>query len=131
MYPDRAARITERRDFLRAREAPRAARPSVVIQALRRTDDPDGPSRAGFTATKKIGNAVARNRAKRRLRAAARLLLPQYGQPGTDYVFIARAQTAARSWSALLDDVKGALISLARRERGSTGDPGAAAAQTS
>ena len=122
MYPDRAARITERRDFLRAREAPRIARPSVVIQMLARKDDPDGPTRAGFTATKKIGNAVARIRAKRRLRAAARLLLPLHGRLGTDYVFIARAQTANRSWPALLDDVKAALISLARRERGSTGD---------
>ena len=88
-----------------------------------RKDNPDGPARAGFTATKKIGNAVTRNRAKRRLRAAARLLLPLHGRAGTDYVFIARAQTANRSWTAMLDDMKAALISLAQRERGSKGDP--------
>lgn len=82
-----------------------------------RGDDPDGPARAGFTATKKIGDAVVRNRAKRRLREAARLLLPLHGRAGSDYVFIARAATPDRPWPALLDDVETALISLARRAR--------------
>lgn len=101
---------------MRAREGRRFARPGVVVQMRPRADDPEGPARAGFTATKKIGNAVQRNRAKRRLRAAARLLLPLHGQPGNDYVFIARAATGSRAWSALLDDIETALISLARRE---------------
>jgi len=87
-----------------------------------RQNDPAGPLRAGFTATRKIGKAVVRNRARRRLRAAACLLLPLHGQAGTDYVFIARAQTVNRSWTALLDDVKAALISLARREHRSKSD---------
>ena len=82
-----------------------------------RAGDPDGPARAGFTATKKIGNAVHRNRAKRRLREAARLLLPLHGRAGNDYVFIARAATGSRAWTALLDDVETALISLARGDR--------------
>jgi ribonuclease P protein component len=67
----------------------------------------------GFTATRKIGGAVVRNRAKRRLREAARLLLPVHGRPGWDYVFVARGGTATRPWARLLDDVKSALISLA------------------
>ena len=67
----------------------------------------------GFTATKRIGNAVVRNRAKRRLREAARLLLPLHGVVGRDYVFVARGGTATRPWARLLDDVKSALISLA------------------
>ena len=88
----------------------------MVVQIRPRPEDPEGPARAGFTATKKIGNAVQRNRAKRRLREAARVLLPLHGQPGTDYVFIARAATGSRAWTALLDDIETALISLARRE---------------
>ncbi len=68
----------------------------------------------GFTATKKIGNAVKRNRAKRRLRAAAHQLLPDYGLNGVDYVFIARQSILQVSWDRLLDDMKKALISLSR-----------------
>ncbi|WP_269844605.1 ribonuclease P protein component [Alkalicaulis satelles] len=116
--------MTVRRDFLRARDGVRAARPGVVIQALPRSADPHGPARAGFTATRKIGPAVVRNRAKRRLREAARLLLPLHGAPGTDYVFIARAATPDRAWPSLLDDVESALISLAPRVRaGRNPDP--------
>ena len=67
----------------------------------------------GFTATRKVGGAVVRNRAKRRLREAARLLLPELASPGFDYVFIARGGVTTRPWPRLLDDVKSALISLA------------------
>ena len=85
---------------------------SCVIQAAPRGDD-DPLIRAGFTATKKIGGAVVRNRAKRRLKAAARALLPRLGRPGVDYVFIARRDTARHGWALLLDDVERALISVA------------------
>ncbi|WP_367178125.1 ribonuclease P protein component [Glycocaulis sp.] len=106
-----------RRDFLRARDGGRStARPGMVVQAVLR-DPPDGPPRAGFTASKKVGNAVRRNRARRRLKEAARLILPLHGAAGTDYVFIARAGTAARPWTALLDDMKSALLSLAAPDR--------------
>jgi len=87
----------------------------VVVQALDRSTR--GPQiRAGFTATRKIGGAVVRNRAKRRLREAARLTLPLHGRPGCDYVFVARGGTTARPWVRLLDDVESALISLAANQ---------------
>jgi ribonuclease P protein component len=64
----------------------------------------------GFTASKKIGNAVTRNRAKRRLRAAAQAVLPGLARAGWDYVLVARPQaTVARPWPDLLRDVEAAL----------------------
>ena len=118
-------RLKTRADFLAANKAAWQARPGVVIQARKRDDDVGGPTRVGFTATKKIGNAVIRNRCKRRLREAAEALIPALGLPGHDYVLIARADTPARDWQALLDDVKAALIrldakALARPERPNT-----------
>ena len=105
-------RLKIRPQFLAAAKGASCARGAVVVQALDRADQAD-VIRAGFTATRKIGGAVDRNRAKRRLREAARQLLPLHGRPGRDYVFIARSGTTARPWPRLLDDVKSALISLA------------------
>jgi ribonuclease P protein component len=82
----------------------------VLIEARRRASA--GPIGAGFTATKKIGNAVVRNRARRRLKEAARRLLPEFGLPGVDYVFVARQSASDTPWAALLDDVRNALIRL-------------------
>jgi ribonuclease P protein component len=105
-------RLKKRPDFLKAAKAPNLARGGVFMQMRPRHDD-DPLIRVGFTATKKIGGSVERNRAKRRLREAARLLLPLHGRPSCDYVFIARGGTGQRPWGRLLDDVKTALISLA------------------
>jgi len=105
-------RIKKRPDFLAAAAAVSVARGAVVIQDRDRADD-NPKVRVGFTATRRIGGAVVRNRANRRLREAARLLLPLHGRPGHDYVFVARAGTPARPWARLLDDVKSALIRLA------------------
>jgi ribonuclease P protein component len=104
-------RLTSRPQFLAAAKGRSSGKGAVVIQALAQPGQP--VARVGFTATRKIGGAVVRNRAKRRLREAARMLLPAFGRPGFDYVFIARAGTAARPWARLLDDVKSALISVA------------------
>jgi ribonuclease P protein component len=110
-------RLKKRPQFLACAKAPSCAKGAVVIQALAR-DDGSAVVRAGFTATRKIGISVVRNRARRRLREAARLLLPELGRPGFDYVFIARGGTADRPWVRLLDDVKSALLRLAPENDG-------------
>ena len=109
--PFKIERIRTRPEFLACAKAPSCARGTVMIQARRR--DEQASVRAGFTATKRIGGAVQRNRAKRRLREAARLLLPAHAAPGFDYVFVARGGVTTRAWPRLLDDVKSALIRLA------------------
>jgi ribonuclease P protein component len=104
-------RLKKRADFLACARAPSCARGAIVVQARPRDETP--LVRAGFTATKRIGGAVQRNRAKRRMREAVRRLLPELAHPGFDYVFIARGGVIARPWERLLDDVKSALIRLA------------------
>lgn len=117
-------RLTKRPEFLAAAKGRSSAKGAVVVQALARdltSQQADLAIRIGFTATRKIGGAVERNRAKRRLREAARQILPLHGRPGFDYVFVARGGTIARPWARLLDDVKTALISLSIPS-GSNGD---------
>lgn len=110
-YPN-IERLRKRPEFLLAAKAPSVARGAVVVQRRDRADD-NALIRVGFTATKKVGGSVDRNRARRRLREAVRLILPAQGRPGSDYVFIARGGTTTRPWERLLDDVKSALIRLA------------------
>jgi ribonuclease P protein component len=105
-------RLKKRSEFLACAQAPSCAKGAVVVQARLRGDD-DATVRVGFTATRRIGGAVERNRAKRRMREAARLVLPEHGRPGHDYVFIARGGMTTRPWDRLLDDVKTALVRLA------------------
>jgi len=70
--------------------------------------------RVGFTASRRVGNAVVRNRAKRRMRAAAAQVLPKQGRPGNDYVLIARTGTAVRAFSELIAELERALRRLGR-----------------
>jgi ribonuclease P protein component len=91
----------------------RQSTPAFVLQARDRGEP--GEIRVGFTCSRKVGNAVARNRAKRRLREAARLVLPQAGHPGWDYVLIGRRDaTADRPFDRLLDDLRQALDRIHR-----------------
>ena len=85
-----------------------------LLQARRRAPEEGVPGiRVGFTCSKKVGNAVARNRAKRRLREIARLVLPEAGHDGWDYVLVGRRdETAARAFTALCDDLRAALTAI-------------------
>jgi len=118
--PKPLSRLKKRAEFLACAKGPSCARGAVVIQALPQPARTD--LGVGFTATKRVGNAVIRNRAKRRLREAARKLLPQLGKPAHDYVFIARQGADERPWPRLLDDVKSALVRLAAED--GARDPG-------
>ena len=118
------ARLKTRADFLRvAAVRGRAVRPGFVLQAAGRpaSSGVDAGVRVGFTASRKVGNAVLRNRAKRRLRAAAAAILPRLGRPGTDYVLVARGETAHRSFAELLADLESAVRQLDRMRQPDAG----------
>ena len=104
--------LRKRADFLRAAKARRASTPGFTLQARARSKD-DPTIRVGFTCSKKLGNAVARNRAKRRLREIARLDLAPAGRPGWDYVLVGRpGATVTRDFLALREDLKRALAQV-------------------
>jgi ribonuclease P protein component len=103
-----SGRLTRRAEFLRvAAKGRKAPMPGLVLQALPRADD--GPARLGFTVTKKVGNAVIRNRTRRRLKEAARLNLREAPLAGVDLVLIGRDGTRTRDFLALRDDLRRAL----------------------
>ena len=108
--------LRKRADFLRAARARRQAAAGLTLQARRRESaeavDP-ATIRVGFTCSKKLGNAVARNRAKRRLRAVARAVLSGAGRPGWDYVLSGRPElTASRRFADLQTDLSAALARI-------------------
>ena len=85
--------------------------PGFVLLVRPRGDD-DATMRVGFTVTKKIGNAVVRNRMKRRFRALARETLPDHGIAGADHVLIGRAGGIERDYASLASELKRALKKL-------------------
>lgn len=106
------ATIRKRRDFVAARRARSCATTGLVLNARDRCDGTP-LVRLGLTCSRKVGNAVARNRAKRRLREAARIVLPFDGRPGWDYVLIGRREvTATRKFAELVADLRRALLRL-------------------
>ena len=105
--------LTRRRDFLAANSGLRAPMPGFVL-LVRPRKDGDDAMRVGFTVTKKIGNAVARNRMKRRLRALARELLPAGGLAGADHVLIGRNGGIERDFGDLRREFGKALAKVKR-----------------
>jgi ribonuclease P protein component len=105
-------RLTRRPEFLRAaRQGQTFATPGLVLQVYLRGDG-DAPLRVGYTASKKVGNAVVRNRARRRLRAIVAAVAPLHAKAGRDYVLIARGGTPGRRFAALERDFETALKRL-------------------
>jgi ribonuclease P protein component len=103
--------LKSRADFLRAARTVRRTAAGLTLEACPTPEKAAEPGqiRLGFTASRKVGNAVARNRAKRRLRAAAQRVLPLYGLVGNDYVLVARRQTLDIPFAKLIEDLTAAL----------------------
>lgn len=106
----RLTTLKNRPDFQRATRSLRVAMPGFILQMRQRRADEAEGMRVGFTCSKKVGNAVARNRAKRRLREIARLILPHAGRDGVDYVLVGRqGATATLPFDQLCADLHKAL----------------------
>lgn len=146
-------RLKTRPQFLKVAAARRKwVTPGLVLQAARRKpgDDraapvvpsaaPEAPQRegsereepevrVGFTVTRKVGNAVERNRVKRRLRAVASEVFERLGRAGTDYVVIGRAATLTRPFDALRGDLEQAIVRLDRNPKSGKRPPRKEASQ--
>ena len=113
-------RLKTRAEFLHVRDGSRFAAPSLVLQARARGekagDEPD-VARFGFTASKALGGAVLRNRARRRLKEAVRIVGPEHAVPGYDYVLIARAGTVQRRFTEITRDLERALTKVHQAPR--------------
>ena len=118
----RSPHLTRRAEFLCvASKGRKAPSPGLVLQAMLRGDD--APVRLGFTVTKKVGNAVVRNRTRRRLREAARLLLAETPAVGADLVLVGRDSTRGRKFTLLIDDLRRGLAKLGVSGSGTEGVP--------
>ena len=121
--PAAVCTLKRRPEFLRiAAKGKKSVTPGLVLQACRHAHS-CSPVRYGLTASRRVGGAVQRNRARRRLRAVARAILPAHAAPGHDYVLIARAAAVTRPYDRLVPDLENALkrLNLWRKPESSNG----------
>ena len=101
--------ILKRRDFLLVAAEKRSGQPGLLLQGRNRQDG-SSSTRVGYTCSKKLGNAIARNKAKRRLREISKATLTVKGNPGWDYVLVGRPKTTLeRDYSLLIEDLNNAI----------------------
>jgi len=110
--PVRPGRLPNRRDFLRVQAGRRCAMPGFVLQAAPAPGDLASPVRVGFTVSKKVGNAVIRNRVRRRLREIARQVIPGQARADLDYVLVGRQAALERDFALMRQDLVEALKRL-------------------
>ena len=101
--------ILKRRDFLLVAAEKRSGQPGLLLQGRNRQDG-SSSTRVGYTCSKKLGNAIARNKAKRRLKEISKATLTVKGNPGWDYVLVGRPKTTLeRNYSLLIEDLNKAI----------------------
>jgi ribonuclease P protein component len=122
-------RLRQRADFLAAKQGLKAAASAFVLQARKRADG--GPARVGFTVTKQVGNAVERNRVKRRLREIVRLSATEGMRAGHDYVLIGRRAALELPFLRLLDEWERSLRRVHAERAGARGRGGSGALPSS
>lgn len=116
--PAAPVRLKRRAEFLRVGKGRRWHGGAMTIQAEARVEGDDGPARFGFTLTKKVGNAVVRNRARRRLREAVRLATPDLpARLGHDYVIVGRLEAVRVPFAALGHELARGLVAVHERGR--------------
>ncbi|MRG72215.1 ribonuclease P protein component [Alphaproteobacteria bacterium HT1-32] len=104
-------RLKKRPEFLRvANHGSRSVMRGLVLQSAQRHGEDDDEPRIGFTVSKKVGNAVRRNRARRRLKAIADMLAPELAKAGCDYVIVGRYSAADRPFEKLVSDMRRAFL---------------------